>query len=87
MGNRINVMPYFGWEGEQIPLIPLGNSINVMSHIGWKTNHTLVGEENKSPFIRGGEQITIYKSVETFPRFRKAQRGQYLLAVGLGCYN
>ena len=52
-----------------------------MSHIGWE-----------------GEQNTIYKGVETFPwqtRFKaltgnlkgKAQREQYLLAVGLGRYN
>ena len=45
----------------------------------------------------GGEQNTLYKEVETFPqqtRFkalrgspkRKAQRGQYLLAVDLGRY-
>ena len=45
----------------------------------------------------GGEQITLYKGVETFPwqtRFKdlrgsskgKAQRGQYLLAVDLGRY-
>ena len=52
----------------------------VMSHIGWVE-----------------EQITLYKGMETFPqqtRFkalrgcpkRKAQRGQYLLAVDLGRY-
>ena len=45
----------------------------------------------------GGEQITIYKGVETFPQqthFKalresprgKAQRGQYLLAMDLGPY-
>ena len=45
----------------------------------------------------GGEQITIYKGMETFTqqtRFKalrgspkgKAQRGQYLLAVDLGRY-
>ena len=43
----------------------------------------------------GGEQITVYKGVETFEtRFKalrgspkeKAQRGQYLLAVNLGRY-
>ena len=43
-----------------------------MSHIGW-----------------GGEQITIYKGVETFPVLKprgKAQKGQFLLTVGLGRY-
>ena len=44
----------------------------------------------------GGEQITLYKGVETFHQTRfkalrgspkgKAQRGQYLLAVDLGRY-
>ena len=41
-----------------------------MSHICW-----------------GGEQTTIYEGVETFPNLkRKAQRGQYLIAVDLGRY-
>ena len=57
----------------------LGKHIEIF-HIGW-----------------GGERKTLYKGVETFPYqtcFKalrgnpkgKAQRGQYLLAVGLGRY-
>ena len=41
---------------------------------GWIMSPTLVGEENETFFIRRGS-----------PK-GKAQRGQYLLAVGLRCY-
>ena len=71
------------------------------SHIDWRKERgpaRTLGPEGgwivKSHIGWGGEQTTIYKDVETFPRFKalrgspkgKAQRRQYLLAVDLSRY-
>ena len=84
---------------------PKGGWIWGLSHIDWRKERVLartLGPEGgwivMSHIGWGGEQITIYKGVETFPSRRvvkalrgsskgKAQRGQYLLAVDLGRYS
>ena len=69
---------HIDWREERVParILGLEGGWIVRSHIGWR-----------------GEQNIFYKGVETSPektRYKnskeKAQRGQYLLAVGLGCY-
>ena len=57
----------------------------VISHIGWEEE----GKENKTPFIRVWKSFPSRRALKTLrvsPK-GKAQRGQYLLAVGLGRYS
>ena len=56
--------------------------------MGSLSDRTLVGEENETPFIRVWKplsSIRVLKTLRGSPK-GKAQRGQYLLAAGLGRY-
>ena len=55
---------------------------------GWIVISTSVGEENETPFIRVWKPLPnrcVLKTLRVSLK-GKAQRGQYLLAVGLGRY-
>ena len=60
--------------------INYAHTLNLRSHIGWKGERNILNKVWK-PLPSRRVLKTLRGSTK-----RKAQRGQYLLAVGLGCY-